>query len=287
MRHSWSVRIALGLVTHQGSRFNEGGAAEAQITLIAQTLTEAGHEVELLVSDRDDFDPARYPLGLVNRIVSAWSQATLESRWSAYLAGRQSKDSSSTDLINLAKRLGSGSRRTLSAVGIPGFGKDMRRNALMRLINIDLSHLRVWQAAHDWRADTALVLEDDARLADRDSQGSLVDLLAALPTDGSVLSVLSRSISTTELNVRNVLDQSEALDLQHPELRLLPVPITNTVCANAYSQELITGLLASITPESLTSVHPIDWRLNRYLLSTLRVTCVWSDPAPFVQMSMH
>ncbi len=287
MRHSWAVKIALGLVTHQGSRFNEEGAAEAQIASIAQTLTAAGHDVELLISDRDDFDPARYSLGFTNRIVSAWSQVTLEARWSTHLAGRQSKGSSSTDLFSSAKHLGSGARRTLSAAGVPGFGRDLDRTALTRLINIDLSHLRVWRAAHDWRADTALVLEDDARLAESDSQATLVDLLAALPTDGSVLSVLSRSISTTELKVRNVLDRSEPLDPHQPELRLPPVPVTNTVCANAYSRELITGLLASITPESLTPVHPIDWRLNRYLLDTPGVTCVWSDPAPFVQMSMH
>lgn len=287
MRHSGAVKIALGLVTHEGSRFNKEGAAEVQIASIAQALTAAGHDVELLISDRDDFDPARYSLGFADRIVSAWSQASLESRWSAHLGRLQPKASSSAALLEFANHLGSGLRRSLSAAGVPGFGRDLDRISLTRLINIDLSHLRVWQAAHDWRADTALVLEDDARLAEPDSQTTLADLLTALPTEGPVLSVLSRSISTTELKVRNVLDRSEPLDPHQPELRLLPVPVTNTVCANTYSQELISGLLASITPESLTPVHPIDWRLNRYLLDNPKVTCLWSEPAPFVQMSMH
>lgn len=287
MRHSGAVKIALGLVTHEGSRFNKEGTAEAQIASIAKALTDAGHDVELLISDRDDFDPARYSLGLANRIVTAWSQAALESRWSAHVGRLQPKSSSRLGLLELIHHLGSGLRRSLSAAGIPGFGRDLGRISLARLINIDLSHLRLLQAAHDWGAEVALILEDDARLAEPDSQTTLVDLLAALPTDGPVLSVLSRSISATELKVRNVLDRSEPFDPHYPELRLLPVPITNTVCASTYSQELITDLLATITPKSLTPVHPIDWRLNRYLLDNPKVTCVWSEPAPFVQMSMH
>lgn len=280
------VKMFLGLVTHTRSRFNRDGAASDQVTAIAQVLASRGHEVGVLISDRDDFDPDTYRLGLSTRIASAWSQANLEGRWKAYVKRLQGRSANTSTTGSLVARAGSGTRRTLSALGIAVSGADLSTEALKRLINIDLSHIRVWTAAHEFGADTVLVLEDDARLTHTHSTMSVADVLEHLPTSELSLAVLSESISPTGLGVRRILDHSNKLS-DYPQLRLLESPLTNTVCANAYSGKLIADLIASITPENLIPVHPIDWRLNQYLLTHTDITCLWSEPAPFVQMSMH
>ena len=280
------VKMFLGLVTHAGSRFNRDGAATDQVTGLAQILTGRGHEVGVLISNRDDFDPDTYRLGLSTRIASAWSQANLEGRWKAYVQRVQCRSAKASTAGSLVARAGSGTRRTLSALGIAGSGADLSTEALKRLINIDLSHIRVWTAAHEFGADTVLVLEDDARLTHAGFATNVADVLEHLPTSELSLAVLSESISPTDLGVRRTLDHSNQLS-DYPQLRMLESPLTNTVCANAYSGKLIADLIASITPKNLIPVHPIDWRLNQYLLTHTDITCLWSEPAPFVQMSMH
>lgn len=286
MRHSGPVKIFLGLVTHKGSRFNLDGAASRQITALAQEIAARGHAVDLLISDRDDFDPDRYPMSLSTRLASAWSQASLEARWRAYLDRVQGHPAATLTASSLVARAGSGTRRMLSALGMPGTGQDLSSQALVRLINIDLSHLRVWNAAHEYSADVVLALEDDARLTSTNSMVNVADVLEHLPTHRSTLVVLSESISPSDLGVHRILDRSHRW-VEYPQLRCLEFPITNTVCANAYSGALIADLVSNITTENLVPVHPIDWRLNQYLLDHPDITCLWSEQAPFVQMSMH
>ena len=122
------VKMFLGLVTHAGSRFNRDGVATDQVTGLAQILTGRGHEVGVLISDRDDFDPDTYRLGLSTRIGSAWSQANLEGRWKAYVQRVQCRSAKASTAGSLVARAGSGTRRTLSALGIAGSGADLGRS---------------------------------------------------------------------------------------------------------------------------------------------------------------
>lgn len=281
------MKLFLGLVTHGGSRFNTDGFAVSQLETIAEALTARGHRVECLVSDRDDFTPTRYDLRTASRVRSAWSQAGLEHRWNAHVSGFPVGPSSRAAVLSRGQWVLSGIRRTLSAVEIPGVPRGVSRAGLTRLINIDLSHIRIWRSAVDFDADITLVLEDDARLEGSDGQRSIGEILECLPSEGEVITVLSSSIAASSLGVDRLLETAHPLSVDSPHIRVLETALTNTVCANAYSRELLRGLIARITPDSLIPVHPIDWRVNQYLLGNPDVQGLWVSPTPFVQMSMR
>ena len=145
MRHSGPMKLLLGLVTHAASRFNVDGSAVSQLEMIESFLSSRGHDVQGLVSDRDDFSNGAYRLGAITRVVSGWSQSGLEYRWNRHLAELESRPSLGKRLGSIGLRLGSGARRALSAAQVPGLPRDTSRAGLTRLINIDLSHIRIWQ----------------------------------------------------------------------------------------------------------------------------------------------
>lgn len=281
------MKLFLGLVTHGGSQFNADGCAVAQLELIGQALTERGHRLGYLISDRDDFTDIHYDLDLSSRVSSAWSQAGLEHRWNAHVRDLSVGPSSRAGVVATGQWALSGIRRTLSAAGVPGMSRDMSRSGLVRLINIDLSHIRIWRSALDFDADITLVLEDDARLVGPDGGKSLVKIMECLPSDGEVIAVLASSFAASSLGVEDLIESAQPLSKDCAHVRVLESPLTNTLCANAYSRDLIRSLVARITPDSLIPVHPIDWRVNQYLLKNPEVRGLWANSAPFVQMSMQ
>lgn len=287
MRHSGSMKLFLGLVTHAGSRFNGDGSATYQLENIGSVLRSMGHDVESLVSDRDDFNADTYSLGMCARVASAWSQSELEYRWNKHIAEMESGASPGLQLGRVGLRLGSGIRRVLSALEVPGLPHDTSRAGLARLINIDLSHIRLWKAAREFDADLALVLEDDARLDGPDSVHDVAQILECLPREEKMLAVLSSSLAPSRLRLQRLIGRAHPLNDPCSQVSVMPSAVTNTVCANAYSMPLLDDLVTSITPDSLYPVHPIDWRVNGFLLENPGVVGLWTQPAPFVQMSMR
>jgi GR25 family glycosyltransferase involved in LPS biosynthesis len=159
--------------------------------------------------------------------------------------------------------------------------------SVVRLLNIDYSHLRVWRHALATGASAALVIEDDAQLVDERLGEFLAALLPHIK-DHSVLVNCSRSISVDDLGITQILREA-TMKLQLQEVRVTQTDraITNTVCANLYSHEFLERLVAFIDRRGLVPVVPIDWRVNEFLLDNPETKTWWVDPAPFVQGSMH
>jgi hypothetical protein len=70
------------------------------------------------------------------------------------------------------------------------------------------------------------------------------------------------------------------------------LPVTNTVCAILYRTEFLMQLLDVWEALPMEPVVPIDWKLNRALMTlyqrgSLPPGSTWLvDPAPIIQMSM-
>jgi len=283
-------RVFIGVVTHEGSRFRE--PATAQLDALAARARDRGWQVATAVNAHDGYSREEFPLGRGVILRSALAQARLEHRWRRYLAhgeelppvagaARWIRDAAllaGTATVRSARYLGP---RPLSPVDrLPG------SSAVVRLLNIDLSHIDLLQQAQE--SDWALILEDDAQAeggpAAMDRVLDAFDALAGTPV---AFINASRSIDHDALGVAGLL--GPRVDGR----RAARIPITNTVCAVAYSASTLAWLPHAIEGSGLMPVVPIDWRLNRAVMDAVHErrlgpdACVWLDPAPFVQGSMH
>ena len=258
----------MGLVTHEGSRFRTQGMATLES--VSAAAKAAGIDVRVLVSDRDDADPGQHSVTRGTVAASARHQAELEARWRAHVAGR------GVSSVPSPLTLGMQARRSFDSV-----------ESVVRLLNIDYSHLRVWRHALATGASAALVIEDDAQLVNVHVGEFLAALLPHI-RDHSVLVNCSRSIAVRDLGITEILREA-TMKLQLQEVRVTETDrvITNTVCANLYNREFLTRLVTFIDRSGLVPVVPIDWRVNEFLLLYPETKTWWVDPAPFVQGSMH
>lgn len=264
-----SPYLVLGLVTHPRSRFRESGLHT--INVVSQALRASGIRFEVVISDRNDADPAQYRIDRSLIVRSARHQASLEARWRKHLDHRWGGP-----LGDIALTLSMAARRTTAAP-----------NSLLRLINIDLSHLRIWRTALARGAQAALVLEDDAQLR-TDAVGAVVTELLLRSAHQCVLVNCSASIYLDALGVERLLRDAPttAISSDH-SLRCPQRALTNTVCANLYSAEFLAQLVAFIDRRGLVPIAPIDWRVNEFLLENPRAQTWWLDPPPFQQGSMR
>ena len=258
----------VGLVTHQGSRFRSQGMATLES--VSSAAKAAGINVRVLVSDRNDADPHQHFVTRRTVATSARYQAELEARWRAHVSGR------GVSPTQIPLTLGMRARRSFGSI-----------ESLSRLLNIDYSHLRLWRHSLAICASAALIIEDDAQLVDG-HVGEFLAVLAPHMEEQSVLANCSRSIAVDDLGVAGILVEATE-KLQRQELRVTQTDraVTNTVCANLYSREFLTRLVAFIDRRGLVPVAPIDWRVNEFLLDNPEMKTWWVDPAPFVQGSMH
>jgi hypothetical protein len=229
------------------------------------------------VSERDDYDPAVLPIDDATVRRAAIHQADLEFRWRRYLveSGARGRSGFGDRLVRLVMR-----RRRLAR---------LQPADLVRLLNIDLSHLRVMTAGIESGAPWTLALEDDARVDDvaaaaRQIAG-IVEVSAAL---GAAMVNLSESIGVQQLGVEGLLGAPVA-DIGGVAVVPTQAPLTNTVCAVLYRREPLILLRDRIEEAGLDPVVPIDWRVNEVILGSpaLLAPCLWAVPGVFRQGSMH
>lgn len=273
--------LFVGLVTHPRSRFNADGSATRHAEALVAALSEVGVACELLVSDRDDYDPVALPLDRVALWRSAAYQADLEYRWRRYLASGGGNPARPA-LADMATRIAMAAKRMATAT--PG--------ADVRLVNIDLSHLRALESGSASGAPWTLVLEDDARAPDlNQAAGAIAVLVGLAPSDPLQFANLSESIPLEQLGVNGII-ATRARD-SVPWLYAATRPVTNTVCANLYRSPLAARLAAGIRARGLVPVAPIDWRLNEQVMDLHGTgvlgadSCAWARPGVFLQGSMH
>lgn len=280
--------LFIGLVTHPHSVYNAGGLSTKNLESLVQQLEAGGLNIQYLVSDRNDYSSELFPVTLQALRSAAAAQSQLERNWRLFVIERAhySLPVRWTKLFKtyasywamLVKRMVAASKGVESSAA----------QAYRRLLNIDLSHARVLSHGLSSGASTILILEDDASVLNKDQINDLVRLIEMAQTKAVEFVNLSESISAQDLGVSRILNRGKVREsLSTFELIELDTPVTNTVCANLYSIEFASRFLRYLTPDRLTPVNPIDWRLNEYMMEHPRTSCWWARPGPFVQRSMH
>lgn len=278
--------LFIGIVTHSRSRYMAEVTSPELLASFEELLANQGVPCSFLVSDRNDADPH---VGLVTRraiIASAWAQARVESDWDAYISGTRRRR---------LRRLVLGVHRMVDYLRPTGrLGPPRGRTVLTRLLNIELSHLRLMREAVDRHSDWALIIEDDA---DTSNLAAAISVVSGVLRDRGDQATpryvsLSKSFDAGPLGVSTLLHPLEGESW--PEANVLEAarPITNTVCAVLYRTAFIARLLEELESMGLFPVIPIDWKLNAALMAMHRRgetgpgDCWFVEPAPFIQRSM-
>lgn len=275
--------VFLGLITHPRSSFNKEGRATRMLEQVAQGLDKLGVSNEYFVSDRNDYSAQAYPISRGTLLAAAQAQVKLEHEWRVFIA--QSSGLSPNKFSE--QYLYQGMRLKRSVAALKGENSPAAK-AYQRLINIDLSHHRVLTQGINAGAKAVVILEDDASLTDP----RRIDDLALVTKKAHEVKTdfvsLSESISAPELGIERILKRGDSVEFNSDcHVIELDTPVTNTVCANYYSREFAIKFQSHISPECLTPVKPIDWRLNEVMLANPNTTCWWVQPGIFVQGSMH
>lgn len=279
-----STKLLLGLVTHPHSRFNSGGKATNQVKELSDLLEDLDVSVEVLISGRNDFDQSTTRIGVVARLRSAWWQVKSEQDWANYLnaANGRKKESKLRDYAFYGGMLVKRALLFLKS-SVP----------LVRLANIDLSHLRVLRQGIQDNADWILIVEDDASAQPlKNAAEKIADLVKSMDGQAADCFVnLSESISHVDLGVERIVANAKVLQSFTDGSKLVEVipPISNTVCANLYSRAFALRFAEAIESQGILPSVPIDWRLNRLVMdsSGSNFRCWWIDPGIFVQGSIH
>jgi len=274
----------MGLVTYPNSRFNSEDQASQRIIELANAVQRFGIDVEIHISDRNEFSSSDKVIGFVDRVRSAWNQVLIEKAWSGYV------------------RKSGGSNFPSRKHGIAFFsGMFVKRvirylvnsSSLTRLANIDLSHLYLLKEGVACGADWVMIIEDDAHFGDSvETAGILRTVIDFLDGRSSRVFVnLSESIDSVELRVDELVSSNNSVLTLSNESQLLRISpaISNTVCANFYSHHFAHEFANAIEIQGILPSVPIDWRLNQLIMDTrdTPLDCYWIKPGLFLQGSMH
>lgn len=289
--------LFIGVVSHEGSRFSLSQGPAGLAAQLAARMGALGTSCLVQVNTQDSYDPSALPID--GRLVQASlaAQRRLEVEWSRFLrAGSRGSMASRVGAwcVMLARHL----KQTALYVR-PWHGADENATSgvrlVRRLINIELSHVNLWQAGLDSGASWILVIEDDA------SSPDLADCaagLAALLTDPQCTAAyinLSMSFTPRELGIDHLISHAGITweGSIKREILVASRPVTNTVCAIAYRADFVRSLLSEFAELPMTPVVPIDWKLNVALMrmherADLSAGDAWLvEPGPMVQMSMR
>ena len=275
--------IFIGLVTYPHSHFNSEGQASQRIIELANAIEQIGINVVTLISDRNDFPSSGTAIGVFDRVRSAWNQVLIERAWYEYV--RESASSSSLSRKHGATFFGGMFvKRTVSYLS--------NSSSLVRLANIDLSHLRLLKEGVASGADWVLIIEDDAHFGDTVETAEILrTVLEFLDGHSSRVFVnLSESICTVELRVDGIVSGGNSVLtlMNKSELLGISPAVSNTVCANMYSRHFASEFASAIEVQGILPSIPIDWRLNQLIMETKATTieCYWIKPGLFLQGSM-
>ena len=127
-----------------------------------------------------------------------------------------------------------------------------------------------------------------------DLTNGLVDLLQGAPNNVQFINV-SESFDVSELGIDHLLSATDIDWAGSATRRVVSAsrPVTNTVCAIAYRASFAADLLREFSSMPMRPVVPIDWKLNKALMSMNASgalgpeSCWWVIPGPIDQLSMR
>lgn len=245
---------------------------------------EAGVVTEVAIDTSNRLDTSLDPVsaGDVQDALSA--QVRLEDEWNVYLSG--SRLSGLKAAGNSTLRWG---RRLWRKFAPPS------TSMVERLLNIEMAHVALLNQGLSFGAPWILILEDDASATDlMDLTHGLVDLIHAAPDDVQFINI-SESFDVSELGINHLLSDTEVEWAGSVTRRVVSAskPVTNTVCAIVYRASFVSELLREFSSMPMRPVVPIDWKLNKALMSMNASgawgsdSCWWVTPGPIDQLSMR
>lgn len=274
--------LFVGVVSHERSRFAVSQGPNGLASRLAEELTTAGVAVDLQVNTENLHDPVTHPVNETVVRETLHAQAQLADQWASYIGAPSTQTA----------RIRSLAARTWRDVGNRFKTADV--SLVTRLINIELSHLNLFERGLESGAPWVLILEDDAM---SDNIADCVDGIAGLlNSDSNVGFVnLSQSFSLEELGIGHLLEPSPVQWQGEVDRIILSAcrPVTNTVCAVLYRSEFLRSLVETIRDLPFYPVVPIDWRLNHALMVLVQQgmagygTAWFVEPGPIDQMSMR
>ena len=276
--------VFIGVVSYEGSRYATSRGPSGLAARLSSSLTEAGVAPVVAVDTSNRLDTSLNPVsaGDVQDALSA--QVRLEDEWNVYLLGSRLSDLKTAG--NSALRWG---RRFWRKVAPPS------TSMVERLLNIEMAHTALLDLGLSSGAPWILILEDDASATDLvDLTRGLVDLLHAAPDNVQFINI-SESFDVSELGINHLLSDTEVEWAGSVTRRVVSAsrPVTNTVCAIVYRASFVSELLREFSSMPMRPVVPIDWKLNRALMSMNASgalgsdSCWWVIPGPIDQLSMR
>ncbi len=279
------LHVFLGVVSYSGTRFPTSQGPEGLGALLTNALRDRDVATELVINTQD-MNPDELPItvdqGATQRSLTAELRA--ESRYSAFIAR--------PDRVKNTLRIGARwAQRLRHVVDKPATTR------ITRLLNIEASHLDLLRKGIESNAKWIVIVEDDAVATDcADLAQGLAHLFASDPVPAFIN--LSESFSLTQLGVTHLLTANTENVWEGTHSRTVFTadrPITNTVCAIAYSRKFVQKLLPELESMPVDPVLSIDWKLNVALMNLYEqdadpqrsLACWWVEPAPITQMSMH
>lgn len=290
-----SPTVFIGVVSHEFSRFSVNQGVDGLAERLAQAFRDRGSSSDVVINTANYWDEKLQAAGIndpwlieindaaVQRSLS--EQLRLEFRWASFLRTPFGFRNWVRPLM-----LGLGRLRRVA--------KPPHPSSLRRLLNIELSHVDLWQRGLRSGAPWILILEDDAFV---DALDDLVEGLDRFMREANAVAFvnLSESFGHKALHIGHLLKPHSSLEWDGRFPRIFETserPVTNTVCAILYQRDFLGQLLTMWSEMPVDPIVPIDWKLNQALMlmhaeghfadgacgASLCVT-----PAPIVQGSMR
>lgn len=282
--------IFLGLVTHKRTRFPQSAGDHGLVAQVARQLRVQGIKVVVAVHDDDRHSENLLPLTKEEVKRSIAAEMALEEKWRGFVNPRQPRWLLRPFMA--ARRIYRSVRLAppwQTAPEASGRGAQMLR----RLVNIELAHLHLLHRARDLKATWAVIVEDDAHLADPAAFAtSLASFVRDTPSQQPAYMNISRSFSHQRLDIAHHLTPVGQWDADTAVMES-DIPLTNTVCAILYRGTFLDTLVPALDRIPVSPVLPIDWKLNQALLDLVAEgslgpgDCAFLEPAPVIQGSMH
>lgn len=265
--------LFIGVVSHPNSSYSQAQGPDGLAAQIAARLPGCVAQINTrnLWTEGGDVVPA----GAERESQAA--EIAFEEDWARYVGVRRGPE---WYLRITARKARLATRRFSDSGG-----------AVRRLLDIEYSHRNLLERGVASGAESILILEDDAQCPNVED---LVDGLTGLLEQRPALTNLSHSYSIGSLGLGHLFEPATASKWKGAATRVLltsDLLVTNTVCALLYSREFAHELSTQLARMPLFPVLPIDWKVNKAITHLSsggeHRSCLWVDPAPIVQASMH
>jgi len=276
--------LFIGVVSHEGSRYSTSQGPSGLAAALSTSLMEAGVATEVVVDTSNRLQTSLNPVSSEDVQDALSAQVRLEDEWNVYLSG--SRLSGLRAAGDSTLRWG---RRLWRKFAPPS------TSMVERLLNIEMAHVALWAQGLSSGAPWILILEDDASADDLvDLSIGLVELLNGSP-DGVQFINVSESFDVSKLGINHLLSATDIDWAGSVTRRVVSAsrPVTNTVCAIVYRASFVAELLREFSSMPMRPVVPIDWKLNKALMSMNASgalgadSCWWVVPGPIDQLSMR